>query len=190
VGTERGTLCWKRCLVYDRLSDSAIQNGKPSFLTQRMSIWPNDPAWFTPYVVILTSCNKTAQALPQSGSLQDQQRQVFEQYIQNVLKRHLNRTFSLVQTFSSPVWLAQQMQQRYLTEFQLGSLQADWLSRRRAQIIYGLISGLVFGLSYDTLQPHFLTTALNKEGNIPDYATIRKKNTPCVPHATRCSSSG
>ena len=59
--------CWKSCLLYHRLSDSAIQNGKPSFLTQRMSIWPNDPAWFTPYVVIMTCCNKTAQALPQSG---------------------------------------------------------------------------------------------------------------------------
>ncbi len=89
-----------RCLISDRLTDSARQNGKPSFLTQRMSIWPNDPAWFNPYVVILTFCHKTAQALPQSGSLKDQQRQIFEQYVQDVLKRHLNRTFSLVQTFS------------------------------------------------------------------------------------------
>jgi hypothetical protein len=88
-------------------------------------ICPTDPAWFTPSVVILTWCNKAAQALPQSGSLKDQQRQVFEQYVQYVLKRHPNRTFSLVQTFSSPVWLAQQMQQRYLTEFQLELLQAD-----------------------------------------------------------------
>jgi hypothetical protein len=77
------------------------------------------------YIVILTCCNKTAQALPQSVLLKDQQRQVFEQYVQDVLKRHLKRTFSLVQTFSSPVWLTQQMQQRYLTEFQMGSLQAD-----------------------------------------------------------------
>jgi hypothetical protein len=90
-----------------------------------MSIRPTGPGWFTPYIIILTYCNKTAQALPQSGSPKEQQRQVFEQYIQDVLKRFLNRTFSLVQTFSSPVWLTQQMQQRYLTEFHLESLQTD-----------------------------------------------------------------
>ena len=90
-----------------------------------MSIWPTGPAWFIPYVIILTYCDKTAQELPQSGSLQEQQSQIFEQYIQSALKRYLNRTFSLVQTFSSPVWLAQQMQQRYLTEFQMKSLHAD-----------------------------------------------------------------
>jgi hypothetical protein len=41
------------------------------------------------------------------------------------------------------------MQQRCLTEFQLESLQADWLITKRAQIIGGLVFGLIFGLSYD-----------------------------------------
>ncbi len=49
------------------------------------------------------------------------------------------------------------MQQRCLTEFQLESLQADWLSTRRAQIIYGLIGGLVFGLIFGLSYDH--TTA-------------------------------
>ena len=40
------------------------------------------------------------------------------------------------------------MQQRYLTEFQMKSLQTDWLSTRRTPIIYGLIGGLVFGLIF------------------------------------------
>lgn len=72
-------------------------------------------------------------------------------------------TFSLVQTFSSPVWLAQQMQQRYMTEFQLEALQVDWLGTRRAHIISWLIGRLVFGLSYDPLQPHFFTRAIESK---------------------------
>ena len=77
--TESGTLCWRKCLVYHRLSDSVIQNRKLSFLMQRISIQPAGPAWFTPYVIILTYCNKTAQELSQSGSPKEQQRPFFRE---------------------------------------------------------------------------------------------------------------
>jgi hypothetical protein len=98
-------------------------------------------------VVILTYRDKTANELPQSGSPKEQQRQIFEQYVQHMLQRYQQqRTFSLAQTTSSLVWLAQQMQQRHLTEFHLESLQADWLSTRRTRITYRPLFGLLFGL--------------------------------------------
>ena len=98
-------------------------------------------------IVILTYHDKTLKELPQRGLPQEQQREIFEQYVQSMLKRYRKqRSFSLAQTITSLVWLAQQMQQRHLTEFHLESLQADWLSTRRSQITYRLFSGLVFGL--------------------------------------------
>jgi predicted NACHT family NTPase len=98
-------------------------------------------------IAILTYRDKTLKELPQSGSPQDQQRQIFEQYVQHMLKRYQQRrSFSLAPTTSSLVWLAQQMQQRHLTEFHLESLQTDWLSPRRARIAYRLVVGLLFGL--------------------------------------------
>jgi len=98
-------------------------------------------------IAILTYRDKTVKELPQSGSPKDQQRQIFEQYVQHMLKRYQQRrSFSLAQTSYSLVWLAQQMQQRHLTEFHLESLQADWLSTRRARIAYRLVGGPVGAL--------------------------------------------
>jgi len=98
-------------------------------------------------IAILTYRDRMLKELPQSGSPQEQQRQIFEQYVQHMLKRYQQRrNFSHAQTTSSLVWLAQQMQQRHLTEFHLESLQADWLSTRRARIAYRLVVGLSFGL--------------------------------------------
>jgi hypothetical protein len=98
-------------------------------------------------VVILTYHDKTMQELPQSGSPKEQQREIFEQYIQHMLQRYQQyRTFSLEQTVCSLVWLAQHMQQRHLSEFHLESLQGDWLSTRRTRVTYRLIGGLIAGL--------------------------------------------
>ncbi len=102
-------------------------------------------------IVILTYRDKTAKELPQRGSPQEQQRAIFELYVQRMLQRYQqHRSFSLAQMTSSLIWLAQQMQQRHLTEFHLESLQVDWLSTTRARITYrlvvGLFVGLVFGL--------------------------------------------
>src|SRR5260221_2047759 len=98
-------------------------------------------------IVILTYRDKTLKELPQRGLPQEQQREIFEQYVQSMLKRYQQqRSFSLAQTISSLVWLAQQIQQRHLTEFHLESLQADWLSTRCTRITYRLVGGLVVGL--------------------------------------------
>lgn len=62
-------------------------------------------------------------------------------------------------TIFSLTWLAQQMEQRHLTEFHLESLQADWLRTRLTRITYMTIFGWViwpiarlsFGLIFDLI---------------------------------------
>jgi len=102
-------------------------------------------------VVMLTYRDKTAKELPQSGSPKEHQQEIFGQYILRMSQRYQQRqTFSLAQTTSSLTWLAQQMQQRHLTEFHLELLQANWLSSRRARftlrLLFGLFGGLLAGL--------------------------------------------
>jgi len=106
---QRGMLSVGRDVCYTTDCQTQLDRMGTSHSHAEDGIWPNDPAWFTPSVVILICCNKTAQALPQSGSLQDQQRQIFDQYVQGVEKTPESNLFA-VQTFSSPVRLAQQMQ--------------------------------------------------------------------------------
>lgn len=99
-------------------------------------------------VVILTYRDKTAEELPQMGTSKDQQRQIFEKYVQCMLKRYQQSlTFSPKYLFNPLVWLARQMQQRHLTEFYLESLQADWLENDRALYAYLLTSQRALGLT-------------------------------------------
>jgi predicted NACHT family NTPase len=114
-------------------------------------------------IVLLTYRDKTAKELPQSGSPKEQQREIFEQYVQRMLQRYQQRRiFSMAQTSRSLTWLARQMQQHHMAEFYLESLQVDWLKTSRSRITYriffglvgclvvgllfGLIGGLLFGL--------------------------------------------
>ena len=119
-------------------------------------------------IVMLTYRDTIEKALPQKGSSKDQQREIFEQYVQRMLKRHQQRrSFTLAQAISSLIWLAQQMQKRHLTEFHLESLQADWLSTTRTRntyrLIVGLILGLILGLTTAALQPHLFSRRRRQE---------------------------
>ncbi|GHO70482.1 hypothetical protein KSC_093740 [Ktedonobacter sp. SOSP1-52] len=110
-------------------------------------------------IVILTYRDKMAKELPQRGSSSEQQREIFEQYVQRMLQRYRqHRSFPQAQTISSLSWLAHQMQQHHLTEFYLEAFHPDWLSTTDVPITYllvswllnglpfGLIGGLIFGL--------------------------------------------
>lgn len=100
--------------------------------------------------VILTYRDKTVRDLPQMGSPEEQQRQIFTQYVQRMLERHRSRRiFSFTQTSRSLVWLAGQMWQRHLTEFYLELLQSDWLETKHARKIYGLILRLLGWQSFE-----------------------------------------
>ena len=116
-------------------------------------------------VVILTYRDMPLKELPQGGALQEQQRVIFEHYVQRMLHRYrLSRRFSLTQTSRYLVWLAQQMQQHQLTEFHLESLQVDWLVTRRARMLYELfvplVGGLIVGLISGPVLGVFLGLAL------------------------------
>ncbi len=99
-------------------------------------------------VVTLTYKDKAVKDLPQFGSPEEQQRQVFERYITQALEKKRERPWYYA---SQPTrkWLsllAQQMQQRGLTEFYLEYLDLSWLSTRRAQVLSHWFGGLVGGL--------------------------------------------
>lgn len=100
-------------------------------------------------IVILTYRDQAVKNLPQTGALEDQQRQIFAHYVQHMLKRHQDRRiFSARQMTHSLVWLARQMQRRHLTEFYLELLQSIWIPTKRDQIVYRVLIGLAFGLLF------------------------------------------
>lgn len=97
-------------------------------------------------VVILAYRDTPLKQLPQGSSPQEQQRVIFEYYVQRMLRRYQPfRGFSSAQTSHSLIWLAQQMQQRHLTEFHLESLleslQVDWLTARYVGFRTGRCAG-------------------------------------------------
>lgn len=97
-------------------------------------------------VVTLTYQDKAAKDLPH-GSPVEQQRQVFEHYVTQALEKKRERTWRYTPqpTRKWLSWLAQQMQQRNLTEFYLEYLEPSWLPTSRMGIPYHLIVGLLSG---------------------------------------------
>jgi len=98
-------------------------------------------------VVILAYRGKTIKDLPQLGSLEEQQEQIFESYIDSMLKQQTTKgRFTPQQTKCWLILLAQQMKQRSLTEFYLEWLQPSWLITKHVRITYRLFSCLIVGL--------------------------------------------
>ena len=103
-------------------------------------------------VVMLAYRGKTVKDLPQLGSTEEQQRQVFDQYVLRMLESQSRQWhYAAHKTQEWLTWLAQQMKQRHLTEFYLERLQPTWLSKNSAQftykVLFGPIGGLVAGLA-------------------------------------------
>lgn len=98
-------------------------------------------------VIILTYRDKSVKDLPRLGSVEEQQQQTFERYVQRMLEQRVNKgAFTPDQMRHWLSWLARQMQERHLTEFYLEHLQPSWLASKREQIIYKMLGGLIFGL--------------------------------------------
>ncbi len=98
--------------------------------------------------VALTYRDTAVKDLPQLGTPEQQQQQVFEHYVERALERQTTRGyFTPQQTRQWLTWLAQRMQQFSLTEFYLERLQPTWLSQSRSHQRYpNYVVGLVFGL--------------------------------------------
>jgi len=98
-------------------------------------------------VIILAYRDKTAKDLPQLGTLEEQQQQIFERYVERMLEqRAVMGKFSPQQTRKWLIWLAQHMKQHQLTDFYLERLQPEWLPTQRSRIVYRLLVGLLVGL--------------------------------------------
>lgn len=102
-------------------------------------------------VIILAYRDKSVKDLPRSGTVEDQQQQIFECYIKRVLERPLTRRqLTPEQIRRRLTWLAQQMKKYSLTEFYLEQMQPAWLATKRMQtvffLLYGLLNGLLVGL--------------------------------------------
>jgi DNA polymerase III delta prime subunit len=98
-------------------------------------------------MVILTYRDKAVSDLLHLESVEEQQQQIFDHYIQRMLEQRATRGyFTTQQILQWLTWLAQQMKQHDLTEFYLEHLQPTWLPTKRSQTSYILIGGLVAGL--------------------------------------------
>lgn len=98
-------------------------------------------------VVILAYRDKSTKDLPKLGPAQDQQHQIFARYVERMLEQRTSRRNSAPQhTRQWLIWLAQQLQQRHLTEFYLEELQLAWLLTERSRILVDALFGLFVGL--------------------------------------------
>ncbi|HEY4032456.1 MAG TPA: hypothetical protein VGL94_00650 [Ktedonobacteraceae bacterium] len=92
---------------------------------------------------ILTPTYRDAsiQALPTSGSAEEQQRQIFASYTDRMLSTNeTNQRTNSQQMLSWLSWLARQMQQQGQTIFYVEQLQPSWLSRDRLIPMYELLA--------------------------------------------------
>ena len=88
---------------------------------------------------------KTVKDLPQLGSAEEQQHQVFENYITRMLESRARKwRYASSQTRGWLIWLAQQMKQRGFTEFYVERLQPTWLPTKRSRALYYVLSRLSF----------------------------------------------
>ena len=107
-------------------------------------------------VLMLTYAGVAVQDLPQHGSADEQQQQIFTSYVERMVMRKGDVVhYPLERTKAWLGWLAQQMRQDDQTIFYLERLQPDWLLKRQRAfyrgsvvLVVGLVSGLVGGLGY------------------------------------------
>ena len=102
-------------------------------------------------ILTLTYRDTSTRALPTSGSVEEQQHQVFASYTERML--HTNQTTQHTSTqrmLPQLIWLARQMQRHSQTEFYLEQLQPSWLSSNRLMQAYELwavrLPGMLMGV--------------------------------------------
>jgi hypothetical protein len=118
-------------------------------------------------VIVLAYRGRGVEDLPRLGTAEQQQQQIFADYVERVLNQRAKKgDYTPQQTRQWLTWLAQRLQQFSLTEFYLEWLQPTWLATKQVQdyypglvgvlvgvliglvsgLIYGLVSGLIYGL--------------------------------------------
>ena len=84
------------------------------------------------HIVTLAYRGISVQALPKKGTMKEQQRQIFDQYVWRMLEcQEETSLFPLQHTIHCLHWLAQQMRAHNQTVLFLEQLQPDWLPKRQ-----------------------------------------------------------
>ena len=99
-------------------------------------------------VVTQAYANAPVQDLPQHGSANVQQQQIFGTYIEQMIERKGNRVlYPLEPTKTWLGWLARQMRAHNQTVFYIERMQPDWLENRRTSQFHShIVNGFIFGL--------------------------------------------
>jgi len=88
-------------------------------------------------ILTLTYYGTPVEELVQAASLPDRQRQVFEHYVERMLKQRRGAMhYTPEQTTHWLSWLARQMKQHNQTVFYIEHLQPDWLTGDRMREAY------------------------------------------------------
>ncbi len=107
-------------------------------------------------ILTLTYHGMPVEELIREASLTDRQRQVFEHYVERMLRhRGAEIRYTQEQTTHWLTWLARQLKQQNQTVFYLEQLQPSWLSGKRGRRVYdwlavrlpGVLMGLLFILA-------------------------------------------
>jgi|GEM_PF-417083 len=102
-------------------------------------------------ILTLTYHGMPVEDLLQEASLTERQRQIFERYVERMLKRRGAKTHSTSQQTTRWLsWLARQMKQHSQSVFYLEQLQPDWLPGHRMLRVYDLVAirlpGILMGV--------------------------------------------
>jgi NACHT domain len=101
-------------------------------------------------VLTLTYTGAQAHDLPQRGSAEVQQQQIFASYVEQMVERKGDVVrYPLQSTKEWLNWLAQQMQKRSATVFYLEHLQPDWLTQTQQRVYAWLavrLPGILLGV--------------------------------------------
>ncbi|MDQ2885972.1 MAG: NACHT domain-containing protein [Chloroflexota bacterium] len=110
-------------------------------------------------VITLTYAGTSDQALPNQGTLEEQQRRIFAAYIERmVAQKGDTARYPLQRTQSWLSWLARQMRDHHQSVFSLEQLQPDWLPKTQrtfyklsVRLVGGLIGGILLGILFYAL---------------------------------------
>ena len=102
-------------------------------------------------ILTLTYHGMPVEDLLQEASLTERQRQIFERYVERMLKRRGAKTHSTSQQTTRWLsWLARQMKQHSQSVFYLKQMQPDWLPGHRMLRVYDLVAvrlpGILMGV--------------------------------------------
>jgi|GEM_PF-614543 len=104
-------------------------------------------------IMVLAYQDVSAQSLPTLNPAEDRRKQLFDLYIERMLKRRgVDRQYSKAQTIRWLVWLAQRIDRESQTVFLIEQMQPQWLKNQAQQRIYQIGVMLLIFAVWGSLQ--------------------------------------